>query len=719
LTKIKNWAKLWVQFIVLTQPFKGFEGVFMLQQLVIKGIFLCLLGFGVAFAQDQNNVQKIEGKELVALKREIASGSKPKITFQAGDYTLTIDGRLKAESYYDDNAYLLNDHIPDETSYFKETLDLNFDFEYGKKKYGYNAMEAYIDMRHKSVWGYALKYADRDAGASTPIFVKMSESTFGQHSHATGRSLLWLREAWMKIGLNALVGNGGDKVQYLTLGWFPFQLGRGIALGDSYGSNQGFLGLYNYPGDDKTAPGILLSGEVVKDTLWYDVYYSRFEERGKSLNEIINPVKAQYIGRKSSPWRGVAKDDDLIAGRLKWKPVDNSKYGKLELEPYAMCDFASDQYIEINPDSKTTLGAAGLGLEHTWKDFEWGGEVAFNFGQEKLVSIDRNTATIKRDPDSANNSSLREVYSNISVINPGTGDVVRANAGLSEVDPSTNISVKNYALKEYDVNTNHNGGMIDTSTIFKNTGNPNQISTKDRFRQGYTNDLRGWMGVIDAAYNWRKYNLKFAAAYNYASGDTDPHREQKSKTYKGFIGLHEFYIGKRVPSLFILDQRLLKCPLALPNPANLPNGEVIDIESDMSFTDIQFVGLGVTWSPMVGKSTVNINPNALVYWNACDSHKIIINADKSVSISPDLASKFFGTEFNLAIRSEIIKDLTAYGVFAMFIPGTYFKDVTGIPLDDDYFSRLAEEVQAGYDPKDFRLGHDLAYHMNIGFEYKF
>jgi hypothetical protein len=84
-----------------------------------------------------------------------------------------------------------------------------------------------------------------------------------------------------------------------------------------------------------------------------------------------------------------------------------------------------------------------------------------------------------------------------------------------------------------------------------------------------------------------------------------------------------------------------------------------------------------------------------------------------------LASKFFGTEFNLAIRSEIIKDLTAYGVFAMFIPGTYFKDVTGIPLDDDYFSRLAEEVQAGYDPKDFRLGHDLAYHMNIGFEYKF
>ncbi|KKQ32973.1 MAG: hypothetical protein US49_C0003G0001 [candidate division TM6 bacterium GW2011_GWF2_37_49] len=685
----------------------------MLQMFIKRVVFCLALTAGILLADDTESARQLTGKELFVLKEKTIPGTKPNLSIEKGDYKLTFDGRLKIETFYEDNAYMLNKNIPDENNYFKETMDLNLDFEYGEKKYGYDAIEAYLSIRHKGVWGYALKYADRDAGSSTPISLKMSETLFGQHSHAIGRSLLWLKEAWLRVGLNAIFGNGGDKIHYLQAGWFPFELGRGIALGSIYGQNQEFLGLYNYAGDDKSAPGINLNGEIVKDTLWYDLYYARFEEHEKSFSDVIEPVRGYYIGRRTTPWRGIGKEDDLIAARLLWKPVDNAKYGKLQLEPYAMCDFASDQWVEINPDAKTTLGAAGLGLEHVWKDFEWGGEVAFNFGQEKLMSIDRNIPNIERGSD----SNLREYYSHI--LNDGTGK----KAGISDVDTTVqpNITAQKAAEVNYDPVNNTNGSTIPGSTIFKNTGDATTISANDRFRQGYTNDLRGWMGVIDAAYSWRPCKLKFAVSYGYASGDTDPHREQKSKKYNGFIGIHESYMGKRVPSIFMLDMRLLKCPLALPNPDKLPTNETLNVEIDMSFTDIQTFGLGVTWSPKIGHSTFDINPNATMFWNACDSHKIIYDTvDRSkVLISPDLARKYFGTELNLITKSEIIKDLTLFGRFAMFIPGGYFKDVAGIPLDGDFFNKLAEPVRGEYNPKDFRLGSDNAYHVNIGLDYKF
>lgn len=685
----------------------------MLQRFV-KGVCVySLLSVSLLLAGNAEQPRQLTNQELSVLKDDIIPGTKPNISIEKGDYKLTFDGRLKVETYYEDNAYMLNKNIPDENNYFKETMDLNLDFEYGKKKYGYDAIEAYLSIRHKGVWGYALKYADRDAGSSTPISLKMSETLFGQHSHAIGRSLLWLKEAWLRVGLNAIFGNGGDKVHYLQAGWFPFELGRGIALGSVYGQNQEFLGLYNYAGDDKSAPGINLNGEIVKDTLWYDLYYARFEEHEKSFSDVIEPVRGYYIGRRTTPWRGVGKEDDLIAARLQWKPVDNDKYGKLQLEPYVMCNFASDQWVEINPDAKTTLGAAGLGLEHVWKDLEWGGEVAFNFGQEKLMSIDRNIPKIVRTD--VGTSYLQEVYTHIK--NKDTG----RNVGLSDKDPDTQLSAQAAANEAYDPVNNTNGSIIPGSTVFQNTGDANTISANDRFRQGYTNDLRGWMGVIDAAYSWRPCKLKFAVAYGYASGDTDPHREQKSKKYNGFIGLHESYMGKRVPSIFMLDMRLLKCPLALPNPDKLPSHETLNVESDMSFTDIQTFGLGVTWSPKIGKSTLDINPNAIMFWNACDSHKIVYESEgsRTVLISPDLARKYFGTEFNLIAKSEIIKDLTLFGRFAMFIPGGYFKDVAGIPLDGDFFNKLAEPVRGEYNPRDFRLGSDNAYHVNIGLDYKF
>ncbi len=642
---------------------------------------------------------------------ELASamaGTKPKISIKKGDYELTLDGSIKIENYFDANSYMLNNKIPDQNEYFKETIDLNFDFAYGEEKFGYDAVEAYLGLRHKGIWGRGLSFADRDSGSSSPARIKLDETLFGGHSHYTSRAVLWFREAWIKFALNPVFGaKGHNYLQNLELGWFPFQLGRGIALGSGFGYNEFFLGIYSYPAEDKAAPGIDLFGEVVKDTLWYDLYYARFEERGKTLSDTTNPIKYNYMGRKDSPWRGIAKNNDLIAARLKWVALSNDKFGKLEIEPYVSCDFASDQWVEVYPDTNTTLGAYGLGFEHTYQDLEWGSEVAFNFGSERLQSIDRNVSKITRD----SGGYLYEYYTNIIDVNAGAaGEPARVN----------DISKKAYSVDFGPGTGNKNGGYIPgyepkptPGSVYRNTGGKEHPLEKDRFRYAYRNEFRGFMAVLDGAYNFRKLNLKVALSMGYASGDVDPHREQQNKKYHGFVGLHEGYYGKRVPSIFILDQRFLLRPLALSYPQTL-----IDAETDLSFTNIQMYGAGLTWEPSYGENKkVSINPNVIGFLTTKSSHKIDYKNNEAF-VSPNRARDYMGTELNLVIKSEILKDLTLFGKFAAFFPGGYFEDIKGIPLDEDYFRSLALPVEH-YNPREYRLGSDTAYHMNIGFEFKF
>ena len=84
---------------------------------------------------------------------------------------------------------------------------------------------------------------------------------------------------------------------------------------------------------DYSAAGILLSGELIKEKLFYDIYYAKFEEKSASFRDVFNSRKEHLIGRESTPWAGVAKDSDLIAARLKITPMDNN-CGKIDLEPY-------------------------------------------------------------------------------------------------------------------------------------------------------------------------------------------------------------------------------------------------------------------------------------------------------------------------------------------------------------------------------------------------
>lgn len=636
-------------------------------------------------------------KNVVAAAADL--NEKAPISINKGDCILTFGGATKIENYFQRNMELLNRNLPDEAEYFKNTFDFTVDFAYGEKRFGHKAVEAYLDLMHKGVWGKNGSFADSEP--SSPTSLQLADTSFGNHTHTNGRPFIWIRDGWLRFSLNAIADSHAQGVHYLKVGWFPFILGRGISLGYAFGLNRSLLGLYSYS-EDKSPAGINLSGEIIKDGLSYDLYLSRLEERNKNLRDTTNIMRDFYTPAPAIPWRGLGKNNDVVAARLKVKPFKSERVGNLEFEPYIMYNSAPDQKIEMLADSDTKLGIYGLAVEHCYNNFEWGGEVAANFGSIEAFAIDTNKYKIVKDAS----GSLVEQYTKIVVRDPATG-----------LPSKTPVQASN-AVKAAIKNGLNYTAYLDNADVFATVAPGFDITNAPgRFRPAYKNTLAGWMGVLDAAYNFKEQNLKTALGVGYASGDVDLDANQKSGTYKGFVGLNEIYSGKRVVSI-MLDERRLQRPVITSDSAN--SAETIVTTPEFSFTDLCFGGASATWTPVALGKKWQFNPNGLLFWSAFQDQKAILNADGSSTVDPNVkVSSFLGSELNLLTKVELLKDFNMVVNLAVFLPGQFFKDFSGVKVGENDYLDAVEGMDGSPDITQYRMGTDPAFHVNVGFNYKF
>jgi hypothetical protein len=234
------------------------------------------------------------------------------------------------------------------------------------------------------------------------------------------------------------------------------------------------------------------------------------------------------------------------------------------------------------------------------------------------------------------------------------------------------------------------------------------------------------MGVIDVSYNIENINVKIAAQYLYASGDFDPRDFEETKTFHGFIGLHELYYGKRVISAVIGGERYITLPASLP-----PGRKEVDGFRGRAYngiTDMHMLGFGASWYPEGAKKrNFSLNPNVVFYWKQHDSYKYEIDVQDSSNngtSSTERARKFLGTEFNLYAHYQLLKGLTLKGTVAIFIPGSFFHDIKGVPCQNDYYLNLSQVQRDRYgitssDLYKYRLGTDNALFGNIILHYEF
>ncbi|MBD3231200.1 hypothetical protein GF322_00905 [Candidatus Dependentiae bacterium] len=632
------------------------------------------------------------------------------LEFKKGDFEGYFGGMSRIEYYMYSHLSFLNHKIPDQLGVFKQTADLILDLIYGKNKYGHKAFEFYFDLRSKSKWGVLGAYRNTSSAE-----VKLENLSLGKHEHKSSRPIPWFKDIWMQFSFNSAFKLKSKNLHYLKLGWFPFQLGRGIALGSSYALIYEGLGAYSYIADS-SAPGININGEILKDKLFYDLYYAKFEDKSDSVsNTYLNTARKNQLGREKRPWRGEAKDDDLVAARLKWTALNNSNNGKLEFEPYIFYNEASDQRIEFPDDSKLVLGSYGLMAEYKNGNFELGGDIAFNYGHEYLYGLDRNKIILKLYDNS------NPIPQPDQILNDGRGAMYQAYNYVIYAN-SRNAPVNQYTTAAAAANKELAPGIT-----YPNAGHGENLLTNKsgRIRPAHRINLRGWMGTIDTSYDFSKYNFKIALGLMFASGDTDPHdsKEEYNKTYHGFIGLHELYNGKRVKSALLAGEREIRKPLSLkydryedPNYVD-PNKAGYYAKVATTFTDLVSIGTGFTWYP----KKLNFNSNVLLFWKDDDSAKYILdtnNVNNSHTSSADnKASKFLGTEFNIIFNYQLLRNLNFGGVFALFFPGTFFKDIKGVPFRYDYYR--ANLMGTGANPADYRISDDTAMFIDASLTYKF
>ena len=633
---------------------------------------------------EENEVEKFLKKEEPQIKRE-EKKALLEYCYNGNKFRLAL--KNKTEGFYGRSLQLFSDSELDQVLFSQSTWDLKFSAYLGR------SLKSEIGFRNRARWGNF-----NSTNHVTDNTVKLVDAVTGNHKHALGKLLFWMREGWIEVLLNDAFNIDACNEHYFKLGAFPFKLGRGISLGDAYAVAPGLLGFYSNNVIDQFAFGTLLHGGIIKDQLHYDIYAEVVENQSDSFDNVVAKIYSQEIGRKLNPSRGFGSINFIIASRLVWILHPFGGDDTMVIEPYILYNRDPELKVDFPHDASSNLVTPGLSVEFESNNVEFGFEFAYNFGAQHVKAWDRNHVLLDRDKKTGN-----AIFDYSQVVDTNGNRAVESNANKKIVDES----VQDPAL---------NGKEIDNSGLF------NKIT---RFRKSFKNKYAGFMFVTDAAY-WFNDNVKMAATYGFASGDEDPNQDidnpndsDEDDKYEGFIPLQEIYSGKRVLSVFVLGAN------RIPRPLSFPTNDVPEEDrfaSNVSgFTNLVFVGIG--WE-IFSKSCscgnpkeFNFRPNIIAYWQETPTRKFDI---KTKMTSKDLASKYLGFEVNLFVDVKLLDNLKGYFVSGVFIPGQHFKDIRGKPLNAEQRNALDNLDTTGFKGDKLPvLGTNPAWSVNWGLEYYF
>lgn len=630
-----------------------------------------------------------------------------------------ISGTFKpGDTYYGNKISLLNNcESTDKIFYSRHSLDLNADLSYK------DIAKARFSVRNKAVWG------NSEISPTTTSSTKILDAVGQDHKHFLPRQILWMREAWLNMLLNEALGlSFFDKKQTFTLGTFPFELGRGIALGSAFAVSPDYLGFFSDSAVDQYAPGMKLSGDLIDNKLSYDLYGAMLNNQCNSLSRTGENIFGQEYGRIKTPQRGFGHLNYIIAGRLNITPINDKEHGKLTFEPYFLYNNDPEQNIEFTGDANSKLGTIGLANEYIGDRFEFGFDTALNFGRQKVKGWDRNDIELQHK-----NGAVHIVNSHVYVNstpttnNPSTAYKAPLVKIAIPVDNNAGSVAQNLINERSVEDEGQNGKSIGIATNLGaislipdvpagDTAQAGQLfNAVDRFRNPYETRYKGWMMVTDAAAFFYNRDVCIAATAGYVSGDQDPNATLKDGDYRGFIGLQELYAGKRVKSAFFLGGAgKLSLPLDTPTSETQPN-QFAALASGL--TNLAFIGSGITWTPSEWKKSFSINPNVIAFWKTYPDKAFDIVSGTTLQCQ---ARSFLGFEFNLFLKKELFKDMQLFLVTSLFVPGLYFDDVRGKPLNATQRKILDRLDRTGYEDELVPgLGNNNSYTFNFGFEYKF
>lgn len=626
-------------------------------------------------AKDGKKTSFVNEKQLPVFERK----------FLQKDIAVTVGGLQREDLFYGKNISLLNScNDMDKIFYFRHSIDINCDCTYGWNTYGYPVAQMYLSVRDKGLWGNPGSIAQTVDAATKDLDV-VGEP----HRHAIPRHFFWIRESWLQCNLNEALDLHFYNPCTFTIGAFPFELGRGIALGSAYTVAPESLGFNPDTAIDQYAFGMVLHGGLIPHTLSYDLYMGVLQNKTGTLSDTGEKVRAQEYGRIDNPARGFGIINCVFAGRVRWN-VFLTELGSLELEPYVMYNNDPEQRVEFLADASAKLGTFGCAGEFSNEFVELGFDYAVNVGRQKVRGWDRN-AIVK---ENRNGFSARV-----------NSHVLRDGKKVLHMPGSVDQSVINSSAQD----ESQNGKEI--------TSGSGLINADNRFRDPYTNRFEGWMFVADGLYKLYNDQVKIAGAVGVASGDENPNFESVDGNYRGFIGLQELYGGKRVKSAFLLGGAgKLKRPLSAPKRTTrqAPSPFATSVSG---FTNLMFIGGSVKWEPYDWAKKFKLQSNVLLYWQHAATSKFDLQTGRD---SLEKARRMLGGEWNVFVDYYLLKSLKVFGIFSLFVPGAHYSDIRGKPFNREQQLRLDRLDRTGFNGDIIpNIGTDSSVTFNVGLEFAF
>ncbi|MCL5436483.1 MAG: hypothetical protein M1549_01225 [Candidatus Dependentiae bacterium] len=628
-----------------------------------------------------------------------------------------FSSRLKLEGFYSRNGRLLNtcNGGLDKLVWQKYTWDPKFLQSFPNDACGWDAATFVTNLRCKGTFG-----SPESAYRTAPTTIKDDAVILGSHSHPLTINLPIVRELWLEFTINDALGLHFKHRHTFIMGLFPFQLGRGISLGQAYATMPDVTGYDPASSVDSYAPGFKFSGSIADGGRCdYDIYAIILSNRSDRFDAVNEEILGSIYGHQLNQARGFGKINYIIASRLKCQVVDEEDY-RIYLEPYALLDDEREQRIELRGDADSKLGTLGLVGEFRFGDLDFGFETAMNVGKQHVHGIDRNVIKKEIRSISYNGDILGTAHtyvnSKVSAVadNPDTGDTAGKKALYVPDNQAIIVSQMINSMPDSSLAV-YNGQIIPNPS---GGGLSNLKNAADRFRDPYVNTFDGSMFVFDATYYVRRPYLRLSACCGLATGDEAPNVDLDrlndaavSGDYKGFMSLQELYNGTRVRSEFLLGGKG-----QIPRLLSFPTGNIGGgyPQAVTHFTNLIFTGAGCTWSREAREQMWRINPNILGFWEQYPTR--LVNSNGTTT----LARPYLGTEVNAYIDVLIFEGLSCSILAGFFVPGGFYRDTKGRPISAKEVAQLEKKDQVDYVPVNVpTLGDDNAFFVSAGFDYRF
>lgn len=669
------------------------------------------------------------------------------------DIMLFVGGKLKDEFFLFNRCFTLRDDYGDQNDFIRHKLQLDSTIVQGVRKYGKPASQAAVRLTNYMLW--------QDAGNYTPLYIEKLELPGADNAVLANDiqvksvlPLLFVEEAWFKLNVGTFAKPCKGQDTFLKIGYFPYQVGRGVSMGlhgDLAVDYLGWGGEGGYSRFPAAPPGILWHQEINKK-LSIDAYFNLWRETNASIRDTQKTTKKQWMDG-SQPQRGGGNDTWSFALRADYLMEDEDA-GSALLQPYGVYTRAPEQMIEVLGDAKSDLFTVGTMVDWKKNNLTINIEAAIQFGHQDVLPLDRNTYTFGVGATGA----LGRGFSHIQQVDAIGGVVPPA------PDPLPNVAEQSFqAAGEIDIAAvdnpfdpndnlskivlapeNRVANVVGPTNPLTRAGAPLQVLAglnnlifnsnifgNSRFRKGYRLENRGVMFMADAIYDFEDKPVSVAGAIGYISGDNYPYNDETSRIFRGFIPQRSRYRGYGVKSWLMFERQII------PRPINISYRTLSAYNNLKDLSNLQFFGIGATWFPFKKRSRGHVGADVMVLGEVASLNKWDVHGkhpDPAIERqlerlrntpaggqptlfsgweSAENASRYLGLEIDFRAHYNVLENCDLVANLSFFIPGTLYSDLKGQPniltqrIDKDGFLR--------YDS----LGDKTALGFMIGFHYAF